>query len=713
MHQIIQDLKSGETILKEVPTPQVGAGKVLIKTHRSLVSLGTERMLVSFGQANLIEKARQQPERVKEVMNKMKTDGIKPTFEAVLRKLDTPMPLGYSNAGKVIAVGKGVTKFKVGDRVASNGNHAEVVAVPENLIAKIPDNVDYEEAAFTVIGAIALQGIRLLKPSFGEMVVVLGLGLVGLIAVQLLKAHGCKVIGLDVDEDKLKIARKYGISTADSTKLDPVQFVLNQTDQVGADGVLITASSKSNAIISQSAHMSRKRGRIVLVGVVGLDIDRADFYEKELSFQVSCSYGPGRYDDNYEQKGQDYPLPYVRWTEKRNFEAILEAIQANKLDVKSLITEQIPIENFHKIYSDISNSKSVASILEYTDLETSQNYQLDQTIRISDESSSTDSNKLAVIGAGNFTQSTLLPSLSKLNVPVKYIVSSAGLSSTNLAQKYNIEHSTTDIDTVLNDDDVQSVIITTRHNLHASMTMDALNAGKHVFVEKPLALNQQELKNIISVLNTSRRSIMVGFNRRFSPHALKMKELLGDDPGPMNIIATMNAGYLPPDSWLNDMDIGGGRIIGEACHYVDLITFLTGSKVKAVYMQAMGNNPRANTDNATITLKYKNGSLGVINYFANGHKSYAKERVEVFYQGKNIILDNFRKLYGYGYEKSFLSNRLLKTKQDKGHAEQFRRLVKNWKECGMSLIPIEDIINTHKAIFGAITSLKGGKQILL
>lgn len=705
MKQLIQDLKSGDTILEEVPTPRVGAGRILIKTHRSLVSLGTERMLVSFGHANFLQKARQQPERVKDVINKMKTDGIKPTVEAVFRKLGTPLPLGYSQAGEVIAVGKGVSDFQIGDRVMSNGNHAEVVAVPVNLAAKIPDNVSYEEAAFTVVSSIGLQGIRLVKPTFGETVVVIGLGLIGLIAIQLLKANGCKVIGFDLDEKKLEIARSYGITAINSGKQDPVKYIKEITDNVCADAVLITASTKSDAVIKQAANMSRKRGRIVLVGVIGLNIDRADFYEKELTFQVSSSYGPGRYDEEYEQKGNDYPIGFVRWTEKRNFEAILHAISAGQLDVKSLITERLPLHDYMKIYGDMENADSIACLLEYPVEDN--DFTTNRTIKITDSKIESGVGSMAVIGAGNFTSSTLLPGLKAAGADIKYIMSSGGLSSTTLAKKYQIGNSTTDIKQVLNDDNVKGVLITTRHNLHASMTIDALNAGKHVFVEKPLALNREELDEIIEAVEKSNKTITVGFNRRFSPHAEKMKNLLGNNPGPMNVIATMNAGYVPSEVWVHDMEIGGGRIIGEACHYIDLITFLTGSRVKEVCMQAMGENPQENTDNAAILLKYENGSLGVINYFSNGHKSYSKERLEVYYQGKNLIMDNFRKLYGYGYKKGFsLSSKILSTKQDKGHNKQFKLLTERWNSGGSPLIPFDEIVNTTRASFAAIESLK-------
>lgn len=712
MKQIIQDLKSGDTILEEVPVPRVGSGKILIKSHRSLVSLGTEKMLVSFGQANMLGKIQQQPDKVKQVIQKMQADGISTTLNAVSRKLGTPKGLGYSQAGIVTEIGRGVNDFKPGDRVISNGNHAEYVAVPENLVAKIPDEVSFEEASFTVVGAIALQGIRLVNPSFGETVVVIGLGLIGLITIQLLKANGCNVIGFDLDSDKLKLAKSFGVEAVNSAKADPVRFMEERTGGVGADAVIITASTKSNAVIKQSANMSRKRGRIVLVGVVGLNLDRDDFFEKELSFQVSCSYGPGRYDDNYEQKGIDYPLPFVRWTEKRNFEAVLEAIQKGNLDVKPLITERVALQDFMSIYEDIENSKSIASLLEYplTESKFKKEY---RTVQVSNSVDFDGSNgTMAIIGAGNFSQSTIVPSLKQSKAPIKYILSSRGLSSTTLAKKYNIPNSSTDINSVFEDKEVEGVVITTQHNLHALMTVQALKAGKHVFVEKPLALNHHELNEIIESVNISEKSVTVGFNRRFSPHSEKIKSLTGEHPGPMNIIATMNAGYIPPEMWVHDLEKGGGRIIGEACHLIDLISYFTGSKVKEVSMQSMGADPKENTDNASIQLKYENGSLGVINYFSNGHKSYSKERVEIYYQGKNLILDNFRRLDGYGYGKGF-SSKLLKTKQDKGHKKQFELLTKYWKEGGDPLIPFSEIVNTTKATFAAIESFKTRKSVVI
>ena len=596
MKQVIQDLKSGGTVLEEVPVPQVKAGYVLIQTTRTLVSLGTERMLVEFGKANLIDKARQQPDKVKQVLDKIKTDGLQPTLEAVFNKLGQPLPLGYCNVGKVVAVGRGVTEFVVGDRVASNGNHAEYVCVPKNLVAKIPDNVTDEEATFTVIGSIGLQGIRLLNPQLGECVVVVGLGLIGLVAAELLKANGCKVIGVDFDQQKVDIAKNKGIYAINPKNgIDPVKYVEEITGGVGADGVLITASAKGDEVIHQACLMSRKRGRVVLVGVIGLNMRRDDFYKKELSFQVSCSYGAGRYDEEYENKGHDYPLAYVRWTEKRNFETILGAISSKILDVQPLITEKVELANYAEIYGDMRKHGSIASILKFP-----VNSTIERVVPIGEKRVMVGNGKLGIIGAGNFASATIIPALQKVNAPIKYIASAQGLTAKVLAKKAKAENATSDYRVMLNDPEINTVIITTRHNLHASMVMETLEAGKSVFVEKPLCLNEEELQNIENAYMKANDNITltVGFNRRFSPFAVKMKALVGG--GPKNIVATMNAGHIPPEVWVQDMEVGGGRIIGEACHFIDLCSFLADSKVIAVCVNALGENPQENTDNVSI-----------------------------------------------------------------------------------------------------------------
>ena len=659
--------------------------------------------MVEFGKANLIDKARQQPDRVKQVLDKIKTDGLQPTLEAVFNKLNQPLPLGYCNVGRVVAVGKGVTEFVVGDRVASNGNHAEYVCVPKNLVAKIPDNVSDEEAAFTVIGSIGLEGIRLLKPELGETIVVIGLGLIGLIVSQLLIANGCKVIGVDFDQQKVDLASKKGILAINpSNGNNPIQFVEETTNGIGADGVIITASSKSDDIIHEACEMSRKRGRIILIGVIGMNMRRDDFYKKELSFQVSCSYGAGRYDEEYENKGHDYPIAYVRWTEKRNFEAILFSISHKLLDVKSLITEEVDLNDYNLIYGNMRKAGSIASIINFPD-----NTEITRVVKITNDSKfKPGAGKIGIIGAGNYTSSMVVPCLLKAGASIKYIASAQGLNAKILAKKSNAENATSDYKEILKDPEVSLAIITTRHNLHAKMIVEALNAHKNVFCEKPLCLNNSELNEIITAYkDASDVTLTVGFNRRFSPYAVKLKQLAGE--GPKNIVATMNAGFIPPEMWVHDLEIGGGRIIGEACHFIDLCSYISGSKVVSVCMNALGENPQENTDNVSILLKYENGTNAVINYFSNGAKSYAKERVEVFSQQKVFIIDNWRKLTGYGI-KGF-SN--MKGVMDKGQKNQFLELNKRIINGGEPLIPFDSIINTTKASFAAIESLKENKWV--
>lgn len=702
MKQIIQDLQSGSTILEDVPAPLVKRGSVLIKTRVSLVSLGTERMLVEFGKANLIDKARQQPDKVKQVLDKIKSDGLWPTLDAVFKKLGEPLPLGYCNAGEVIAVGEDVSEFKVGDRVASNGSHAEIVLVPKNLVVKIPDNVSDEEASFTVISSIGLQGIRLVNPTFGETVTVIGLGLIGLITCQLLKANGCRVLGYDFDEAKVDLATSFGIHAFKASKeTDPVMVCMEKTNGVGVDGVIITASTQSDEVIAQAAQMSRKKGRIVLVGVVGLDIKRSDFFEKELSFQVSCSYGPGRYDEQYEQRGVDYPLPYVRWTEKRNFEAVLQALANGALHVKPLISEVVELNNFNSIYSQIGSSRSIASLIRYPGT----NEVTQSKVAVVPSVFSKGKPIFGIIGAGNFTKMVIVPTMRKLGYNIKYIASEKGLSSTVVAKKYKIAYATSNYQEILNDSEVNAVAITVRHDMHARLVLEALKAGKHVFVEKPLALSMQEIDEIEKAFQASGKTVTVGFNRRFSPFAQKAKELI-KDAGPINVIANMNAGFIPANSWVHDLKVGGGRIVGEACHLIDLITYLSGSLVQEIVMTSAGQQPDENTDNATLTLKYKNGSLGVINYFSNGSKAYSKERVEIYSQGRTIVIDNYRKLECFGF-----SSRGISRSQDKGHQNQFKLLQTRLSEGGKELIPFEETLNTSRAVLCAIESLKAGTWI--
>jgi len=708
MKQILQNLKTGMTEIADVPCPQIKAGYLLIQTKASLVSAGTEKMLVEFAKANLFDKARQQPDKVRQVIQKIKTDGLLPTIETVHTKLDQPLPLGYCNAGMVIEVGKGVEGFNVGDRVVSNGPHAEVVCVPKNLCAKIPTGVADEEAAFTVLASISLQGIRLAKPTLGETFVVTGLGLIGLITVQLLKAHGCKVIGIDLDEYRLKLASRFGAEVINIKTDDPLAKATAMTNGRGVDGVLITAATKSSEPVHQAAQMCRKRGRIVLVGVTGLELSRADFYEKELTFQVSCSYGPGRYDPLYEEKGIDYPLGFVRWTEQRNFEAILDMLADKRLDVTPLISHRFDINNAAEAY-ELLNGKgpSLGIIITYPQVE----YKPENDRIVSLETGVLPSSMdkkidcvVGVIGAGNFTGMMLLPALKKTSAVLKTIASEGGVSSVYNGRKFGFQESTTDVNKILDDPEINTVFITTRHDTHAEYVIRALEHKKHIFVEKPLCINKEELYKLEKPIKSSDTLLTVGFNRRFSPLTRKVKELLDSVSQPKSFIMTVNAGEVPPGHWTQSKEIGGGRIIGEGCHFIDLLRYLVGARITGFKASMMGNSSGVSIrdDKMTITLEFEDGSFGTVHYFANGHKSFPKERLEVFSEGKILVLDNFKKLIGYGWP-GF--SKMSLWKQDKGHANGVAEFVTAVRENKPSPISIDEILEVTRISIDIIESV--------
>lgn len=720
MRQIISDLRNGKICLQDVPAPSVEPGHILIRTRRTLVSQGTEKMLVNFGKASLFQKARSQPNKVREVVCKIRTEGLVATIGAVFRKLDQPLPLGYCNAGVVVGVGSGVVGYRIGDRVASNGPHAEFVSVPHNLVAKIPSNVSDDSAAFTVIGAIGLQGIRLAKPELGETFVVVGLGLIGQMTAQLLRACGCRVIGFDFDQIKVELARGFGIDARVSGgDRNPVMDVICSTSGVGCDGVIITASAQSSLVISQAAQMSRKRGRIVLIGVVGLDLNRSEFYEKELTFQVSCSYGPGRYEESYEHKGFDYPLAFVRWTENRNFCAVLDAMADGALSVESLISRRVSIVQYNTIYDNME-ADGIASLLVFdgellpSSAQVGDKLFTNATSATSPEATIVQVNPwvgaasaLAIIGAGNFTKMTALPALAVANVPIKMIVSATGVTGTALAKKYGVAFSCTDIQTAIADPEVRGVVITTRHDLHCRQTIASLSARKHVLVEKPLCLTREELEEIDCTVKlvAGEASISVGFNRRFSPLIETMRKLLSTSSSPILIVATMNAGSVPMNHWVHDPEVGGGRLLGEACHFIDLAIFLTGSLVSAVSASDIGGA----SDCASILLRHFNGSTSVVNYLSNGHRNLSKERVEAHSDGRSLLLDNFRELRGHGFQ-SFSS---VKTKQDKGHTRQFALFAERVKNGGGPLIPWPEIVNSTRAALAISLAITERRWVVL
>ncbi len=696
MKQILQSLKTGGTEIVTVPVPRVSSGQVLVATSTTLVSAGTERMLVEFGKAGWIEKARQQPDKVRMVLEKMKTDGLMPTVEAVFNKLNQPLPLGYCNVGRVAQVSDGDTRFKVGDRVISNGPHAEVVSVPFNLCAKVPDSVSDEEAAFTVLGAIALQGIRLVQPTLGETVVVTGLGLVGLMTVLLLRANGCRVVGLDFDPAKLALAEQFGAEVVDlAAGQDPVAIATAYSRGRGVDAVIVTAATKSSEPVHQAALMCRKRGRIVLVGITGLELSRDDFFKKELTFQVSASYGPGRYDPNYEEKGQDYPFGFVRWTEQRNFEAVLDMMVDGRIDVKPLISHRFMIDEAEKAYEVMSGGgSSLGILLKYPGVELNLE---ERSVTLVDPPSETPSRvwgrcSVSLIGSGNYATAVLAPAFKATGARLRSVASSSGVSGVHAGRKFGFEETTTDTDRLIADAEANTIVITTRHDSHARFVMQALQANKHVFVEKPLCLTLDELTSIEHSHNTmaSAPLLMVGFNRRFAPQVQRIKQLVDSINDPKAFVITVNAGAIAGDHWTQDLEVGGGRVVGEACHFIDLLRFLAGVPITGHQRMSMDS---ATQDTVTLQLSFADGSIGTVHYFANGSKAFPKERLEVFAAGRVLQLDNFRTLKGFGWPRFSKMNLW---RQDKGHRACVQAFV-DAIQCGLpSPITVAEIFEVHR-----------------
>ena len=815
MKQILQSLKTGVTEVVEIPVPGVSRGQLLIATSRTLVSAGTERMLVDFGKAGWIAKARQQPEKVKQVLDKIRTDGLMPTVDAVFNKLDQPLPLGYCNAGVVIddsMVRQAHHDIKIGDRVVSNGPHAEVVCVPRNLYAKIPDGVSDDEAAFTVLASIALQGVRLAMPTLGEKFVVFGLGLVGLLTVQFLRASGCQVLAVDVSEARLRLAQSFGAATVDLSKgTDPVAAAMAWTSGRGVDGVLIAASAKGDDIVHQAAQACRKRGRIILVGVVDLNLNRNDFYEKEITFQVSCSYGPGRYDEKYEQAGQDYPFGFVRWTEQRNFEAVMEAMRSGQLRVKDLITHRLTLEEAAAAYDKVLHDPGALGIvIEYPALRQAQGDSLavqrgsveaqgdkddvmvsrsnhDDAFYLSREGSANNAPRQArgdkevargdkvtvgVIGAGNYAIATLLPALSQTSAKLAYIADINGVNAAHAARKFKAIKAVSDYKQIMHDPAVNAVFVLVGHHLHSRFVCEIMEAGKHAFVEKPLAISEAQIGEVVHAYESvtlrqaqgdivrqahhdmdrqiqgekrldsrtrdlqvmrgsdNRKSendgvqrgkinchgelvepspfLMVGFNRRFSPHTVKIKELLAGRTEPLTMTMTVNAGFIPPEHWTQDPERGGGRIIGEGCHFIDLLAHMAGARVTYVSAQMVGGSSPVRDDKMSILLQFADGSVGTVHYFANGAKSYPKETLEIFGDGRVIRMENFRVTTGYGF-KGFRSFRTWR--QDKGHRAEISAFVNAVSAGGPLLIPFDEIVNATRASFAAVESARKGSVV--
>lgn len=710
MKQVFQDLRNGAVDVRDVPSPAPCPGHLLLQTRASLISSGTERMLVEFGQASWLAKARSQPDKVRQVLDKIRTDGLLPTLEVVLGRLEEPLPLGYCNAGKVVDVGAGVEGFHIGDRVASNAPHAEFVSVPANLCARVPDGVEDDEAAFTVIGAVALQGVRLLAPTLGEAVAVMGLGLVGQMAVQILRANGCRVLGIDPNPVRRELARACGAATVvGAGSEDPLEAGLAFSRGRGVDAVLITASSEDSGIVSLAARMSRKRGRIVLVGVVGLELRRADFYEKELTFQVSCSYGPGRYDPQYEDRSRDYPVGFVRWTAQRNFEAILDMLEGRRLCVGSLVSKRIPQQEAGTAYRSLTDDPAALAILLTYDCSPVSPARIVVHERLRASIPATPV-RIGVIGAGSFARAVLLPALRATGADLVTVASRQGGSATYAARKFGFRSASSDVRAILEDGGINTVFVLTRHDSHARFASEALRAGKHVFVEKPLALDSDELAMVSEAHRGARRHLMVGFNRRFAPLAGKVRAVMRTRSGPACLVMTVNAGVLPPDHWLNDPREGGGRIVGEAVHWIDLLTSLVGHRVSHVVSAPLRQEggSRGAAESMTISLSFADGSIGTVHYFTEGSRRFPKERLEVFFGGKVLQLDNFRRLRSFGVS-AVAGWRAWR--QDKGHRAEVASFVDAIARGAEPIVPYEEFERATLISFAAVESARTGRVI--
>jgi predicted dehydrogenase/threonine dehydrogenase-like Zn-dependent dehydrogenase len=722
MKQLLQNINTGKAVVVDVPAPQAGSGEILVHVAASLVSAGTEKMVVEFAEKNILQKAMARPDLVRQVLNKASREGILSTLSSVRQRLDTDMALGYSNAGEVIEVGGGVSEFKIGDRVACAGGgfavHAEFVRIPRNLAVRIPaptssrSEVEFEEAAFTTVGAIGLQGLRLARPQLGETVAVIGLGLIGLLVVQLVRAAGCIAIGMDIDKQRCQQAQEVCCNLAATSEEQMRAMVDAATGGKGADSVLITASTKSNEPVTLAGDIARDSARVVAVGAVGLEIPRKTYYEKELSFYVSRSYGPGRYDPEYEQSGHDYPIGYVRWTENRNMQAFLQLLAEGRVDVKKLITHRFDIEQADQAYELVTaktREPFTGIIIRYPS-----GVSISRRIEITpgNEAGAVAAGKvtLGMLGAGNFATAVLLPVLKKTaNVELVGLATASGASARAAGARHGLSYCSSDYQEILQDPRINTVVIATRHNLHAAQIVAALEAGKHVFCEKPLCLSEHELEEVSAAYQRSRSSqirpfLMVGYNRRFAPLAMQMRDFLAGSVEPLMMQYRINAGFLPATHWTQRPEEGGGRVLGEVCHFIDFLVWLSGRRVTSVYASVLPNCGKYRDDNLTATLEFENGSIGTITYVANGDKSFPKERIEVFGGGSVATLDDFRVLTTMRTGRQQTNRSRLR--QDKGHAAEWQAFANAISSGGRAPISFEELVNVSQACFRLLDSLR-------
>ncbi len=711
MKQVLQSMKSGKTSLEEVPDPIVKPGTALVRTACSLVSAGTERMVVEFAEKNLLDKVRSRPDLAKQVIDKAIKEGPLTALDAAFNRLDQPMVLGYSSSGVIEALGPGLTGFTVGDRVACAGGgfavHAELGVVPQNLLVKLPDSVDFEQAAFATLGAIALHGFRLAQPQVGESVVIIGMGLLGLLAAQIARAAGCSVFGIDTNPQRVEFAKGLGFSSV--TREDAEAASSAFTKGRGADVILICADTSSDDPVDLAAKIARDRAVIVAVGAVGLHLKRKLYYDKELDFRVSRSYGPGRYDPEYEEHGKDYPVGFVRWTEGRNIQAVVDLLDRGSIDLKSLITHRFPIEKADKAYDLITGKTRepfLGVLLTYPSPVVPVRYSR-TVINSTNTGKKIETIKIGVLGAGNFANAIMLPAVQKTGgVEMVGISSAGGVSAQAAARKFGFGFATTDEEEILNNPGINTVLVLTRHHLHARQVMTALQSGKNVYCEKPLALTGVELEQIFEILNKPDSPILsVGFNRRFAPLSVRLKEFIAAGNEPFLATYRVNAGYLPLTHWTHDFEQGGGRIIGEACHFIDYCTFLAGAAPENVDATALPDVGRYRQDNVQISLKFLDGSLAQVLYLANGDKGLAKERLEVHSAGRSAILDDFRELdlWTGGSRRTYRSV----LRQDKGHREAWEAFLRAVRDGEGPSIPYEQIFGSSMASIQAATKASG------
>ena len=726
MKQLLQQVSGGEIEVVDVPAPKLLAGCVLVRTAASLVSVGTERASSEFARKNLLQKGRMRPDLVREVWNKVRRDGVASAVAAVRSRMDQPSAPGYSSAGTVVAVGEGVTDIRPGDRVACAGVghavHAEFACIPRLLLARIPPDapfsVSFDHAAATTVGAVALHGVRTADVKLGDVVGVIGLGLLGQLLVQILKAGGCRVVGMDVDRGRVDLALRLGADAAGDSSFAFFDACMQQSAGRGVDAVLIAAQTTSSDPVNLAAEVARDRATIVAVGIVGMVLERRPFYEKELDFRVSRSYGPGRYDAAYEQKGVDYPIGYVRWTETRNMEAFLQLLADGKVDVGALITHRFRIEQARSAYDLITGKSQEAFLgvlITYPEL-------AEETRRVTIEVArkgratvvaAANSVAIGLLGAGNFATSTLLPTIRRVGgVTLVGVCAANGSHAHHTAKKFGFHYSATDEDSLIGDAAINTVVVATRHHLHARQVLAALKAGKQVFCEKPLCLNEDELRDIVRVYENqsdAKPLLMVGFNRRFAPLALRLKSFLREIHEPLALHYRVNAGFIPADHWLNDPEQGGGRVFGEVCHFVDFLTFLVGAPPIEVQAHSLANPGKYSNDNVISSLRFADGSQGTISYLANGDKSYSKERVEVFGGGAVAVLEDFRRLELVSRGRKQVFRSLLH--RDKGHRGEWEAFVAALRTGGDCPLPLADVVTTMLATFALEESRSSGQPI--